>query len=175
MKNAPGAFPTWKQLRRMGCRKVPFLEAFMSIVPNSKSVVDLGAALGTYVIQLRENGYQADGVDGTADIEKWSDGLIKYMDLTQDCYEIRNKYDWAIFSEVGEHVPRSLECKLFDEVCSIPKEGLFITWADGINPGFRHINVQQPDYVLTEVTKRDWKYNSDLTEVARKHINRRAR
>ena len=127
------------------------------IIPKNESIIDLGSAVGRYVKGLRELGYTIDGVDGAEDVEEISGGLVTRLDLTKSVDSLKGKYDWGLFSEVGEHVPVELEKVLIDNVCSIPIKGLIVSWADPTGSKKRgHINCRELLYVALQFSLREW-------------------
>jgi 2-polyprenyl-3-methyl-5-hydroxy-6-metoxy-1,4-benzoquinol methylase len=189
MYEAPGALPRRQAIRRR--KRKPdenLLRAIEAIIPKDQAIVDLGAGIGIYTKALRDLGYKADGYDGTEDIEALTDEMVKWCDLTKDVsYLLINKdtmkpgsfvwppitrYDWGLFLEVGEHVPAELETKLIRNVCSIPREGLIVTWSDSTR-GYKHVNPRIPLYVASQFALRNMVVNEELTLKAQSMVGRR--
>jgi len=170
-----GAFPEWKQERKQKNRKAPYLCAILSVIPKEHTIIDLGASTGTYVELLRENGYTVIGIDGTPKIEEITKGLVKHTDLAKNCSHLYDCSDWAIFVEVGEHIPKKYETKLLDNLCKIPKIGLIVIWGPIGCPGFCHVNCREPEYVVEAIEKRGWKLSLRLTRKFRKRTRRKVR
>jgi hypothetical protein len=136
-----------------------------SIIGIEDSIIDLGAGVGKYVTRLREDGWSlVNGIDGATDVEKFTGGLIKRLDLTTPNLKtkIRRGYDWALFFEVGEHIPRKFEQVLIDNVCSIPRKGIIMSWGMPGQKGYRHVNCQSRNYVIRQFQARGFvKLNID--------------
>ncbi len=166
-----GPFPLDMQ-RRMAQRfirrhKNPVAyNAVVATVPAGKSVLDVGSGWGHYVVPLAEAGYRARGIDGTPGIAELpeSRGLIDEVDLeSDDCRRFFGRWDWALFLEVGEHIPRRHEQSLIDKVASIPTEGLIVTWAPG-SKGHGHVNCRTDVWVAQQFIRRGWEVNEEATE-----------
>ena len=169
-----GAYSTKKQRRYVD--KLPneaLVRAILAVVPKSESIIDLGAGCGHFVKHLRTEGYQCSGVDGTPDIWTLSNGQVRQFDLVVDDpkFLIQERcnwaWDWALFSDVGEHVPREHEQQLIDNVCKIPKKGLIVSWGFPHERGYRHVNCRTQVYVACEFAKRGWWPDDELTTLAR--------
>lgn len=169
-----GTFSRRYQRRRRN-RKLYYLDAVVAVVPNGKGIIDLGASVGYYVSALRDAGYEAVGLDGTPNIERLSRGLVRWADLATDCSKHHGAADWAMFLEVGEHIPVKLEGRLFDEVSRIPTGGLIVSWAVPGQRGRGHVNCRSPEYVAAEFVKRGWKLDDEATEKARNRVGERLR
>ncbi|CAL4095157.1 unnamed protein product, partial [Meganyctiphanes norvegica] len=55
------------------------------------------------------------GYDGAGNIEEISSGFISYLDLSKEV-DLKNRWDWAISIEVGEHIPAEREDAFIDNV-----------------------------------------------------------
>ena len=163
---APGAFT-----RRIGTRKlnVPLFEGILKTIPKNETVIDIGAGNGKYVQALIDEGYNATGIDGTPNIEEITDGLVHHVDLTKQFYMqhlyvlkvlyssfLNNRWDWGLFFEVGEHIPKEYESQVFYNVASIPAKKLIVTWGGIGQRGRNHINCHTPVYVASEFAKFHW-------------------
>ncbi len=161
----PGAY---RRLGREFSIKEPTkkqIKALSYLIPKNESVIDIGCHKGVYVQALKEQGYEAFGIDGICDIENKTNGLVKWCDLTADCSEFFQSADWGLFLEVGEHVPKEFECSLFDNVSAIPRKRLVVSWAH-INVGIgkhKHINCRTQVYVASEFSRRGWFVDDEAT------------
>lgn len=140
-----------------------YVEGICSTIPAGKTVIDLGAGCGHFVRALRERGYEAYGLDATEGILEITNKLVGPIDLTRNCAVYHGAVDWALFLEVGEHVPKDLEQKLIDNVARIPREGLIVSWSIHANRGIGHVNPQRPKYVAAEFAKRGWTVDEEAT------------
>ncbi len=172
---APGAF-TRKQIekrKKLSTRRlIKLIEALAEVIPIGSSIVDLGAGNGRIAQALIERGYNVDAFDGAEDIEKATDGFVKYADLTKDNGNLNGAYDWALFLEVGEHVPVEYEQGLFDEVSQMSIQGLIVSWATPnlVWPG--HVNNRLLVYVAGEFARRGWLVDEPATRIVGEKANR---
>lgn len=139
-------------------------DAVESVVPEGSGIIDLGAGKGSLVSALRERGWEIYGVDISPQERP---GIVaRRYDLTQDCSRLYEVADWALFFEVGEHVPWLDEQPMLDQVCRIPTSGIIASWAP---PGTRykgHVNCRPREYVVAEFAKRNWILDPAATETA---------
>ncbi len=174
-KQAPGSYSHRKQTKRLKntslrhSQKQRWVgdnspEAIASIVPKHCTIIDLGAGIGAHVLALQELGCDVEGVDGSPDIHHLTNGLIRWVDLTADCSEFYRKYDWGLFSEVGEHVPVVFEERLIDQVCQIPTKGLIVSWAWPDRWRISgHVNCRSEDYVIKRFEEQGWELDGAKT------------
>jgi len=174
-----GAYSTKKQRRYVD--KLPneaLVRAILAVVPKSEPIIDLGAGCGHFVKRLVKEGYDCFGVDGTPGIRELSGRMVQQHDLLTSPLkyplmqplgsdDFFHMWDWALFSDVGEHVPREHEQQLIDNVCKIPKKGLIVSWGFPHERGYRHVNCRTQVYVACEFAKRGWWPDDELTTLAR--------
>jgi len=154
------------------------IRAISAVVPKSDSIIDLGAGTGRHVRMLREEGYNCIGVDGTPRISDITDGLVIERNLLES--PLRSPllhplgdsdflciWDWGLFYDVGEHVPRKHEQKLIDNICKIPRKGLIVSWGYPGERGRGHVNCRTQVYIACEFAKRGFWPDDRLTTVAR--------
>jgi hypothetical protein len=166
-----GIYSTKKQKRYVDKKpNEALVRAVLAVVPKDESIVDLGAGCGWFVRRLTEEGYECHGYDGTPEIEELSEGNVIRWDLVMDqpsIFDLADGYDWALFSDVGEHVPREHEQQLIDNICQIPRKGFIISWGFPHERGYRHVNLRSQVYVACEFAKRGWWPDDELTTEAR--------
>jgi len=117
---------------------------------NGMSVVDLGAGLGHYGKIFLEEGSPVKswvGFDGAMNVQSATDGLVRFMDLTQPHPADERpcvKGDWVLSLEVAEHIPpeftdhyiRNLRCS-----CTV---GAVVSWAvPAQTGGLGHVNTKE--------------------------------
>lgn len=179
----PGAYPNWKQRRYV--EKKPneaLVRAIEAVVPKHESIIDLGAGCGWFVKRLRADGWLCDGVDATPDVWELSGRTVEEYDLLSDIppamidrveagvfipHLHRQWWDWALFSDVGEHVPREFEQKLVNNICKIPRKGFIVSWGYPHERGWNHVNCRTQVWVACEFAKRGWWADDELTQKAR--------
>ena len=166
-----GIYSKRKQLRHMrrfpAVKSLGLLRAVESVVPKHSRILDLGAASGGFIRQLRSVGYTAFGVDGTKEIQEIVPGLVWPCDLTLDCSLLYGITEWAVFFEVGEHIPKEDEGALLDQVSNIPTDGIIVTWAGVADTGKGHVNCRDLEYVKRLFHYRGWLFSDDATNIAR--------
>jgi len=146
------------------------VKAIEAVVPPEDSIIDLGAGCGWFVKRLRKDGWlDAWGVDGTPGIEELSERNVLEYDLVSgdQSYFQGSSYDWAIFSDVGEHVPQEFEQLLIDNICKIPRKGMIISWGYPHERGYQHVNCRTQVWVACEFAKRGFWPDDELTTLAR--------
>jgi hypothetical protein len=174
----PGIYSNRKQARYKD--KEPnehLVKAIEAVVPKSESIIDLGAGCGWFVRRLRKDGWgMTNGVDGTPGIWELSEHAVVEGDLLEDEYSwkwhepgeyVLRRWDWGLFSDVGEHVPKEFEQRLIDNVCKIPRKGMIISWGYPHERGYQHVNLRTQVYVACEFAKRGWWPDDRLTQLAR--------
>lgn len=82
------------------------------------------------------------------------------------------KYDWSITIEVGEHIPKSSEQVFLDNIVSLAKKGVVMSWAIPGQSGYQHINNQPNEYIIAEMEKRGLNYNKAQSMLFRKSVTR---
>jgi len=170
----PGIYPMRLQKKKQAqyARQNPkegtegLIRAVLAVVPKDEAIIDLGAGTGRHVKRLREEGYECIGVDGTPDIRSLSNGCVYEYDLTGDRLP-GGHWDWALFYDVGEHVPREHEQRLIDNICKIPRKGMIISWGYPHERGWNHVNCRTQVYVACEFAKRGFWPDDELTQIAR--------
>lgn len=147
-------------------------DGIVKVIPLHKSIIDIGAGVGNYVKYLREEGYVAIGIDGTPKIEKLSKGLVKQWNLAKPIDNQFGEFDWGLFIEVGEHIPKEYENVIFSNLNRLIKNGLILSWAHPYHPGRGHINTHTEVYVACEMGKFGWCVNDEKTVMLRDCIGR---
>mmetsp|Transcript_22688 Transcript_22688/g.34025 ORF Transcript_22688/g.34025 Transcript_22688/m.34025 type:complete len:341 (-) Transcript_22688:206-1228(-) len=108
---------------------------------NGMSVVDLGAGLGNYGKIFNEEGSPVKswvGFDGAMNIQGATNGLVRYMDLTQPHPADERpcvKGDWVLSLEVAEHIlPQFIDHYIRNLRCSCTV-GAVVSWAPPVKEG----------------------------------------
>jgi hypothetical protein len=145
-------------------RNQAVLEAIKQVVPLKSKMIDVGASVGHFVRELRSVGYSIYGLDGSEGIEHLSGGLVLQCDLTKlPLYQTQHKSDWAIFLDVGEHIPRQFEDHVISVVSTIPSKGLIVSWADHVVPDRKVHNRRSDFYIANAFGLRGWELDEILT------------
>ena len=90
---------------------VLILEGIRALARNGRrtySINDFGAGVGQYGHYLRREGLPWHGYDGAGDVEEYTDGFVKFVDLSLPTLALP-RADWVVSLEVAEHIPRTHE------------------------------------------------------------------
>ena len=141
---ATGAWALTKDLNKIRYNLDKSLASGIAELAGSGArVLDVGAGKGRYVDYLRKNhSLHAVGVDGIANIEALTNGLVRHHDLTRP-FEPCAVYPLVMCLEVGEHIPWKHQHTFLSNLnCSVhPTQGtLVLSWAPPGQFGSGHIN-----------------------------------
>jgi hypothetical protein len=132
------------------------------------AVADLGCGLGSYCKIFDAYGWNIlHGFEGTKGIHKiavWE--AIFNVDLSVPIEKemFRNKYDFVLCLEVGEHIPEDREQVFIDNVCYFASKNIVLSWAvPGQYSASGHVNCRSNDYVISELAKRGFVLDNDRT------------
>ncbi|MBT6433564.1 MAG: methyltransferase domain-containing protein [Deltaproteobacteria bacterium] len=120
--------------------------AIVEFIPMGQSVIDLGCGTGNYVRRLQEAGFDCDGVDGNPNTPELSGGLCGQADLARPL-ELSRVYDWSLSLEVAEHIPAKYERIYLENLHSMNREGIILSWAIPGQTGLGHVNCRDSEYV----------------------------
>lgn len=140
---------------------------------NGMNVVDLGAGLGHYGKIFKEEGSPVKswvGFDGAMNVESATDGLVRFMDLTQPHPADERpcvKGDWVLSLEVAEHIPpqftdhyiRNLRCS-----CTV---GAVVSWAvPAQTGGLGHVNCKEEKDAIAAMERWGFVVDRDASDAA---------
>mmetsp|Transcript_8306 Transcript_8306/g.14062 ORF Transcript_8306/g.14062 Transcript_8306/m.14062 type:complete len:333 (-) Transcript_8306:76-1074(-) len=143
------------------------------ILFKGMNVVDLGAGLGHYGKIFREEGSPVKswvGFDGAMNVESATDGLVRFMDLTQPHPADERpcvKGDWVLSLEVAEHIPpqftdhyiRNLRCS-----CTV---GAVVSWAvPAQTGGLGHVNCKEEKDAIAAMERWGFVVDRDASDAA---------
>ena len=114
------------------------------------SVLELGAGFGCYTDYLLRANVSAIAFDGVAEVHNLTGGLVSYADLTARLD--LGTADWVLNLAVAEHVPRTAETTLIDNLSRHARRGIVITWGNSMGNG--HVNNRNASYVRTRIEER---------------------
>jgi 2-polyprenyl-3-methyl-5-hydroxy-6-metoxy-1,4-benzoquinol methylase len=123
---------------------------------------DFGCGKGTYTEYFKDLGYNAIGIDGYSNYEKYiQKDLTKPIDL---------KYTWGniLCLEVWEHIPAQYEDVFVDNLVNNLKGYLILSVAVEGQEGLGHVNCRSNEYVINKLQERGLIYLSELTVQIRK-------
>jgi len=149
--------------------------ALASQVIKGGTVVDLGAGLGHYGKLLLEDETDPvaawEGYDGAVNVEEVTDGLIKYMDLTQpaaiDQRPCGGQADWVLSLEVAEHIPPEHTDAFLRNIRCRARVGAIISWAVIDQLGLAHINNKREEDAIAAVERWGFKADMEVTKAVR--------
>ena len=129
------------------------------------TVYDFACGKGDYLDRLVKQypGVSATGFEGH--VENYIYDNIVELDLSKPAN--LDQVDLVISIEVGEHIPKEFEQIFFDNISNSAKNHVILSWATEGQDGNGHINCQNNDYVISEMEKRGWSFNANLTNDAR--------
>ena len=140
--------------------------------PPPKACADLGCGLGGYCKIFDAYGWNIlHGFEGTEGIHKiavWE--AIFNIDLSVPVIQkmFDSKYDFVLCLEVGEHIPRKREQVFIDNICYFANKDIVLSWAvPGQYSASGHVNCRSNDYVISELAKRGFIIDNDMTEKLR--------
>lgn len=128
---------------------------------RSKSLVDFGAGVGQYYYALREHAARPKalrwrGYDGAGDVEEYTSGLVRFVDLTLPSLALE-RADWVVSLEVGEHVPREHEYTFIRNLHAHNCIGVVLSWA--CYGGHQHVNRRPNEFVIDAFTQLGYRYD----------------
>jgi len=140
------------------------------------SVVDLGAGLGHYgKMLMNHKSYPVTswaGYDGAINVKSATDGLVKFMDLTQPGPEDERpcaaKADWVLSLEVAEHIPPEHTDSFLRNIRCRASKGAVISWAlPDQTGGLGHVNMKTEGQMIELVERWGFRVDWTLTKGAR--------
>lgn len=169
-----GSFSTRFAKRKRWKLDEGLLAALRLTLTDAEFIADFGAGGGKYVEWIRkELGLNAIGFDGTPGIGEISGGLVHELDLSHEMGAVRiagvaDRIDAAICIETGEHVPEEKLPAFLRNVTLAPRKRLVVSWATPGQRGRDHVSCRLPEWVASEVCRRGWLLNHEVTVAARK-------
>lgn len=127
-----------------------------------ESVVDFGCGPGKYVLSFIESGLDCVGFDGNPNTPKYTKGVCKVQDLSED-FDLGKTFECALSLEVGEHIPKQYETIFINNITKHAKSLLICSWAIPGQSGKGHINCQTNEYITSEICSRGFYLDEVLT------------
>ena len=124
------------------------------------TLVDICAGVGQYGHWFRENNasIQWQGYDGAENIESFTEGYVKWIDVTDPLFDtIAKKFDWVMSLECGEHIPPEATEAFIDLLDRHNTKGVILSWAIVGQGGHSHINERSNEDVVARFLKRGYK------------------
>ena len=150
------------------------------------TVADIGAGvgqLGAFLMQ-HNSSVQWRGFDGGHNVEHLH-GLnvslrnhsgyivpkVCWIDASQP-FRLRQRPDWVISIEVGEHIPKSREATFLDNLVKNCRVGVILTWAIRAQLGYQHVNCHDNEYIINRMFERGMTYDERLSVLFRSTVNK---
>lgn len=124
------------------------LDKLLNVIPDVRSAVDVGCAVGSWLSVLRDRGVEdIQGIDGdwvNKDFLEIPAECFKSLDLTKP-FQLNKKYDLAMSLEVAEHLPETSAKGFVGSLTSLSDFVLFSA-AIPYQGGTNHVNEQWLEY-----------------------------
>ena len=140
-------------------------DAIVRSFTDMKTIIDIGCGNGKYTSALNEAGYLCLGFDGSPLTPELTNMRCDVMDFSQSVNI--GKFDLVLSLEVGEHIPVEYEQTFIDNLCNHSKKSILISWAVEGQPGTGHVNCRNNDYIISEMKKRDFIFDEDISQYFR--------
>lgn len=124
------------------------LDILLSVLPCTRSAVDVGCAVGSWLSVLKEKGVgEIQGIDGD-----WVNN--EFLEIPKDCFRAvdlerpfscEKKYDLAMSLEVAEHLPAASASGFVKSIAGLAEFILFSA-AVPFQGGTSHVNEQWIEY-----------------------------
>jgi len=134
--------------------------------PPPKMTADLGCGLGMYCKILTAYGWNCVGYEGTRGIHEIAVfDRIHEVDLSKRLSLPKGGiYDFVLCLEVGEHIPAEREEIFIENLCGFACKDIVLSWAvPGQYSASGHFNCRSNDYVISELAKRGFVFDNDMT------------
>lgn len=125
---------------------------------NIKKVFDFGCGMGDYARSFISNGFEVKAFDGNPNTVKLTNGIAEVLDLSEE-FNLEELADCVMSLEVGEHIPKEYEQIFLDNICRHTNSKILLSWAVVGQTGDGHVNCQNNDYVINEMSKRGFTYD----------------
>jgi cyclopropane fatty-acyl-phospholipid synthase-like methyltransferase len=135
---------------------------------NIKSVYDFGCGNGDYLHEITKYNPKiaATGFEGHIIDVSFKNVIKKDLVEPFDMPPV----DLVISIEVGEHIPKEFEQIFIDNITKSATKNIILSWAIVGQGGMGHINCQNNDYIISEVTKRGWVFDVETTAIVREKM-----
>lgn len=135
---------------------------------NIKTAVDIGCGNGAYTKQFIQNGIDCIGFDGSLFTPVITNGVGLVLDFSRSVNI--GKFDIVLSLEVGEHIPAKYSGIYLDNLCRAAKDLICLSWSPREDEVFGHCNCQKNDYVINEMTKRNFNFDPETTKYMRDQV-----
>ena len=138
------------------------------------SLIDVGTGVGQYGYWLKVNNanIQWSGYDGAENVEEFTNGFVKWIDVTNPLFDSINFVaDWIMSLECGEHIPPENTNNLISLLDKHNKQGIILSWAVPGQGGYSHINERQNNEIIQLLSQKGYTQDAwclEFQEYARK-------
>ena len=141
------------------------------ILFKDASVIDLSAGLGHCGKIFTEQGLPMRswvGYDGAMNVQNVSDGLVRFMNLTQPHPSDERacvKGDWVLSLEVAEHIPPEYTDHYLRNICCSCTVGAVLSWArPSQTGGLGHVNTKHQEDAIKAMERWGFRVDVDATK-----------
>ncbi len=141
-------------------------KTLLRVVGPTARILDVGAGAGQcWRSRNAERGSEAcTSVDGALNVEAFTNGRVRWADLTQPLLLDDSPFEWVVSLEVGEHLPQLYEAQFFRTLDKHNTCGVALSWAVEGQPGKGHVNCRSNEYVSAKM--RELGYSLDNSTMA---------
>jgi hypothetical protein len=142
-----------------------FVDAVVTLFPEAKRAVDLGAGTGFYVHLMRQRGITAEGYEYSPRGRRIAQKLLglKLNEFDLPSFSgVRPHADLCICVEVAEHIPNQ-HSELLVAACASAADAVIFSAAPPGQTGQGHINLQPPAFWNTLFLKNGMHCDRDKT------------
>lgn len=139
-------------------------KALRDAIDPSQPVFDFGCGKGEYIQHLKNFGYSVKGYEGTPELAKKH--LIETKDVSVKMSAPKKK-GTVICLEVIEHIEKSREEAVIDNLVNACSRMLILSWAVKGQGGCGHVNEQDSRYVIARIESEGFEMNRQLSQQLR--------
>lgn len=141
------------------------LQVFLG-VKLSDIIIDLGCGTGDIIQQLELRGFDAKGIEGSLNAEKYfeTNNIIQHdlRKLITD-FNLYKAFDLVMSIEVAEHLEPEYAEKFVANIAFLARDKVLITAAPEDSKGHYHVNCQPSEYWIRLFQRYDLEYQEGLT------------
>ena len=123
---------------------------------KAKKIADFGCGMGDYAKKISEQGIICEAYDGNPNTVELTSNFAQVLDLSKD-FNLNKIYDAVISLEVGEHIPKEFESIFINNLCKHTNQILILSWAVIGQGGDGHVNCQNNDYIIEQLSSRGFR------------------
>lgn len=142
-------------------------EALVKVFSDVKTIIDIGCGNGEYTKHFIQHKFECSGYDGCPITPEITNGVCKVQDFSVPVS--LGTFDLVLSLEVGEHVPQQYEQIFIDNLTSHSTKYICISWGVVGQPGIGHVNCRNNDYIIEEMSKRDFEFDKSKSNILRKY------